>query len=111
VSFVRACALAEVPLGAVISVDLGGPAAIAVANTDEGLFAIRDVCSHAEVPLSEGEITGCLLECSAHGARFDLRTGAPLDPPAVMPVPIYPVQTDGTDIFIDLDNPIASQEQ
>jgi 3-phenylpropionate/trans-cinnamate dioxygenase ferredoxin component len=111
VSYVRACALAEVPVGSVVSLDLGGSAPIAVANTIDGLFAIRDVCSHAEVPLSEGEVEGCSLECSAHGARFDLHTGFPLDLPAVRPVPIYPVRLDGTDIFIDLDNPIESQEQ
>lgn len=109
-SFVRACALAEVPVGTVLAVDLGGPADIAVVNTVEGLFALRDVCSHEEVPLSEGEVEGCSLECSAHGARFDLHNGAPLEPPALRPVPTYPVRTDGTDIFIDPDNPIDSQE-
>jgi 3-phenylpropionate/trans-cinnamate dioxygenase ferredoxin component len=109
-SFVRACALAEVPVGTVRAVDVSGADAIAVANTVDGLFAIRDVCSHAEVALSDGEVDGCSLECAAHGTRFDLHTGFPLEPPAVMPVPIYPVRTDGTDIFIDPDNPIESQE-
>jgi len=109
-SFVRACALAEVPVGTVLAVEVAGRDPIAIANTTGGLFAIRDVCSHAEIPLSDGEIDGCSLECEAHGSRFDLRTGNPLDPPAVMPVPIYPVRTDGTNIFIDPDNPIESQE-
>ncbi|MBA3021518.1 non-heme iron oxygenase ferredoxin subunit [Propionicimonas sp.] len=109
-SFVRACALADVPVGTVLAVEVAGRDSIAIANTTGGLFAIRDVCSHAEIPLSDGEIDGCTLECEAHGSRFDLRTGNPLDPPAVMPVPIYPVRTDGTNIFIDPDNPIESQE-
>lgn len=110
-SFVRACAVADVPLGTVIPVDLGGDADIAVVNTAEGFFAIRDVCSHAEVPLSEGEVDGCTLECYLHGSRFDLRTGLPLELPAVVPVPVYPVHVDGDNVFIDPDSPIHIQEQ
>lgn len=109
-SFHKVCTLADVPVGEVISVDLGGEAAIAVVNTEQGVFAVRDECSHEEMPLSEGWVEGCTLECSAHGARFDLRTGAPLDPPAVQSVPTYPVRIDGTEVFIDQDNPIPSQE-
>ncbi|MGC3993808.1 MAG: non-heme iron oxygenase ferredoxin subunit [Propionicimonas sp.] len=110
-SFVRACAVGEVPVGFAIGVDLGGDADIAVVNTDEGFFAIRDECSHAAVPLSEGEVDGCTLECYMHGSRFDLRTGRPLELPAVAPVPVYPVRVDGGNVFIDPDNPIDIQEQ
>lgn len=110
-TFVRACAVTEVPVGTVKSIDLGGPMPIAIAHTKQGFFAIRDSCSHAEVPLSEGELEGCTLECEAHGSRFDLRSGMPLEPPAITAVPIYPVRLDGAEIFIDLDNPIDTQEQ
>lgn len=110
-SFQRACAVSEVPVGSVIALDLGAAADIAVVNTEQGLFAMLDRCSHADVPLSEGEVDGCTLECLAHGSRFDLRTGKPLEPPAVAAVPIYPVQVDGSDIFIDLDNPFDTQEK
>ena len=51
--------------------------------TADGFFAIRDVCSHAEVPLSDGDIDGSTLECYMHGSRFDLRTGFPLELPAI----------------------------
>ncbi|HMQ37457.1 MAG TPA: non-heme iron oxygenase ferredoxin subunit [Micropruina sp.] len=107
-TFRHAAALDEIPLGTAIAVDLGGDAEVAVVNTDEGIFAIRDVCSHAEVPLSEGEVEGCTLECYMHGSRFDLRTGAPLELPATEPVPVYPVRLDGTDIYVDIDNPIRA---
>jgi 3-phenylpropionate/trans-cinnamate dioxygenase ferredoxin subunit len=78
-------------------------------NTAEGVFAIRDVCSHAEVPLSDGDIDGCTLECYMHGSRFDLRTGEPRELPATEPVPVYPVRIDGTDIYVDIDNPINQE--
>lgn len=110
-SFRRACAVSEVPVGSVLTVDLGGDVDIAVVNTTEGLFAIEDQCSHADVPLSQGDVDGCTLECLAHGSRFDLRTGKPLEPPAVAAVTTYPVRADGTDILIDTDNPIDIQEQ
>jgi 3-phenylpropionate/trans-cinnamate dioxygenase ferredoxin subunit len=69
------------------------------------------VCSHGEVPLSDGDIDGCTLECYMHGSRFDLRTGLPLELPATMPVPVYPVRLDGESVFVDPDNPITTQEQ
>ncbi len=109
-TFQRACALDEIPEGAVLSIDLGTAELYALARTDQGFFAIRDRCSHADVPLSEGFLEGCTLECSAHGARFDLRSGVPLDPPAVVPVPTYPVRVEGAEVFIDPDNPISQQE-
>ena len=110
-SFVLACSVAEVPVGSAIGVDLGGDADIAVVNTGEGFFAIRDVCSHGEFPLSDGDIDGCTLECYMHGSRFDLRTGFPLELPAIKPVPVYPVRLDGNSVFVDPDNPIKTQEQ
>lgn len=109
-SFVRACTLAEVPVGGVVAVDLGGDVEIAVVNTAQGVFAIRDECSHAEVPLSDGEIDGTTIECYMHGSRFDLRTGFPLELPAVVPVPVYPVRVEGPDVLIDLEHPIQTQE-
>lgn len=110
-SYRHACAASEIPVGSVLAVDLGGDVDIAVVNTAEGFFAIEDRCSHADVALSEGDVDGCTLECLAHGSRFDLRTGKPLEPPAVAPVATYPVRADGTDIFIDTDSPIDIQEQ
>jgi 3-phenylpropionate/trans-cinnamate dioxygenase ferredoxin subunit len=110
VTYVRACALADVPVGTVAAFDLGGDVDIAVVNTDDGVFAIQDLCSHAEYPLSEGDVDGCTLECVGHGSRFDLRTGFPLELPATAPVPVYPVRVDGDAIFIDPDNPKKVQE-
>src|SRR5262245_38370014 len=68
---------------------------VAVVNTAGEFFAIHDVCSHAEVPLSEGEIDDTTIECWLHGSRFDLVTGEPTGLPATKPVPVYPVKIDG----------------
>lgn len=94
----------ELPVGSVRKVDVDGRD-IAVANTVEGIFAIDDVCSHAEVSLSEGELDGCMLECWMHGSAFDLRTGIPQTPPANKPVETFPViiQGEGSDAVIAIE--------
>ena len=66
------------------------------------VYAIVDVCSHADVPLSEGEVEAAPIECWLHGSRFDLRTGQPIGLPATRPVPVYPVKIDGDDVYVAL---------
>ncbi|MCB0917523.1 MAG: non-heme iron oxygenase ferredoxin subunit [Actinobacteria bacterium] len=72
---------------------------VAIVKVGDEVFAIEDVCSHAEVPLSEGEVDDqCTIECWLHASRFDLRTGEPQEPPAWEPVPVFAtrvVETDG----------------
>ena len=68
---------------------------VSLVRVGDEVFAVGDVCSHAEVSLSEGEVSGCQIECWLHGSRFDLRTGEPSGPPAFEPVPVYPVEIEG----------------
>jgi len=101
-TFVRACAAAEVPVGHVAPLELDGTE-IAVVHGEDGVFyAVYDECSHASVRLSEGEVDGCTLECWLHGSRFDLRTGDPSGPPATEPVPVFPVEVRDGDIYVSL---------
>ncbi len=85
--------LPEVP-GAV-RVEVGGVPVAVVRDEAGDLHAVSDVCSHADVSLSEGEVDGCTIECWLHGSRFDLRTGKPTGLPATKPVPVYPVKIEG----------------
>lgn len=91
---VRACTLGEVPIGTCKAAIVNGTA-IVIVRTQEGVFALRDACSHADVALSEGEVNDGTIECWLHGSAFDLRTGQPLGPPAVTAVPVYPVTVEG----------------
>jgi len=91
----HACALADVPSDVPLHVDVAG-IPIAIVRAEGELYAIYDVCSHENIPLSEGEIEGRTIECWLHGSCFDLRTGAPTNLPATQPVPVYPVMVDGT---------------
>ena len=109
-SFERVCALSEVPEDGALRVELPD-VDIAVVNFDGDVYAIEDVCSHAEIALSEGEVEDIdgapTIECALHGSCFDLRTGEPTNLPATEPVPVYPVRVEGDDVLVDVDAPVA----
>jgi 3-phenylpropionate/trans-cinnamate dioxygenase ferredoxin component len=90
----------EVAKGSAISVEVDGIDIAVVHADDDQFYAVRDECSHASIPLSEGEIDGCTLECWLHGSRFDLRTGEPTGLPAVEPVATFPVEVRDGDIYV-----------
>ena len=100
--FVRACALSDIPEDGAIGVEIDGNP-VAVVKADGEVYAVRDVCTHEEVPLSEGEVYDTTLECWLHGSCFDLRTGEATGPPATTPVATYPVKIDGDDVLVSLD--------
>ncbi len=104
-----ACPAADLADDTPHSVDVSGTL-VALVRHDGRLFAIADECSHGRVMLSHGVVEDCTLECFAHGSRFDLRTGIPLDLPANRPVPVYPVTVEGDDVLVDLDHPIDPEE-
>ncbi|GAA1791395.1 non-heme iron oxygenase ferredoxin subunit [Luedemannella flava] len=101
-TFVRACAAADVAVGHAVPIDLDGTEIAVVHAEDGNFYAVYDECSHQSVPLSEGEVDGCTLECWLHGSRFDLRTGEPSGLPATEPVPVYPVEVRDGDIYVSL---------
>ena len=46
------------------------------------LYAIEDLCSHADTTLSDGRLIGYQVTCPLHGAQFDVRDGGHRSPPA-----------------------------
>ncbi len=109
--FARACAVADVPDDGAFRVEIDD-VPVSVVRSDGEIYAIYDVCSHAEVSLSEGEVEDGEIECWLHGSRFDLATGEPTGLPAVKPVPVYPVKIDGDDVLVDVVHPMnMNQEQ
>ena len=61
------------------------------------LYALEDLCSHAETTLSDGLLSGYQVVCPLHGTSFDVRTGAHSGPPAWCGVPAFTVtEADGT---------------
>ena len=108
-SFERVCALSDVAEPGALRVELeagGHLEALAVVRFEGEIYAVEDVCSHAEVPLSEGDVEefkgAPTIECWLHGSCFDLRTGEPTNLPATEPVSVYPVRVEGEDVYVDV---------
>lgn len=97
--FVNALNLSDLPEGSVQKVMIDGKP-VAVVHTEGQVFAVSDVCTHAEVSLSEGDVDGCEIECWLHGARFDLRTGEPSGPPATKALQTFDVKVEGDAVLV-----------
>jgi 3-phenylpropionate/trans-cinnamate dioxygenase ferredoxin subunit len=87
--FVAAAKLDEVPPGAKKLVALK-------------LFAVRNLCSHAYERLDCGRMKNGWISCPVHGARFDLETGAVMNPPAVMPIDVFELRVIGDSIEVKI---------
>ena len=103
-SFVRACAVTDVAPDSAVAVEVGD-LDLAIVQSEGEFFAVADQCSHAAVPLSEGDVDACQIECYLHGSYFDLRTGAALGLPATEPVAVYRTRVDGDDVLVDVSGP------
>ena len=85
--------VAEIPPGSHKVIDVDG-AEVIVANCDGRFYAVEDVCSHDGAPLAEGDMIDCEIICPRHGARFCLRSGAALTPPAWEALAAFPVRVE-----------------
>jgi 3-phenylpropionate/trans-cinnamate dioxygenase ferredoxin subunit len=81
-------AAAAIPSGDFAQVEIDD-ALVAVFNVAGTFYAIDDVCTHDGGGLAGGAVEGDVVICPRHGARFCLRTGAALTPPAYEPVRTY----------------------
>ena len=103
-TFRPACAVDDVKPESAYAVEVDG-VEVAIVHSNGTYFAIADECSHAAIPLSEGDVEDGEIECYLHGSRFDLRTGEPLGLPATEPVAVYPCRVSGTDVLVDVTSP------
>ncbi|KIP53497.1 non-heme iron oxygenase ferredoxin subunit [Leucobacter komagatae] len=97
----KAIALSELVQDQATRVVLDGVPMAVVLDGEGQVHAIGDTCTHGEISLSEGFVDGDTLECWAHGSAFSLCTGQPLNLPAYEPVPVYVVEIEDGDIYID----------
>jgi 3-phenylpropionate/trans-cinnamate dioxygenase ferredoxin component len=108
-SFRRACALAELQAESAIAVEVDGEE-LAIVNSGGQVYAVIDECSHAAIPLSEGDVGDGEIECYLHGSRFDLKTGEPLGLPATEPVAVYPVKVENDEVYVDVEHPLNESD-
>lgn len=99
--FVKVAKKSELPERGGLCVEVEGRR-IALFQLDGEVYAIDDLCTHEQAPLSEGEVEQGQVECPWHGAAFDLKTGECTAPPADDDVSTYPTRVVGEDIEVEL---------
>lgn len=76
---------------------------ILLANVDDKIYAVDDMCTHEDSSLSLGCLKGELISCTLHGSRFNVRTGQPMEEPATEPLKRYNVRVVNGRLQICLD--------
>jgi 3-phenylpropionate/trans-cinnamate dioxygenase ferredoxin component len=100
-------AVDEVPDGTMKFGWVDGVDPVLVVNSEGKLRAMQGICSHEYFELDKGFLTRDSLTCALHLSRFDLESGEPLDPPAELPLALYPVIVENGRILIEVpDGPL-----
>ena len=101
----------EVPDGTMKMVWVDGTDQVLVVNTNGRLDAMQGICSHEYFELDKGFLTAGTLTCALHLSRFDLFTGEALDPPAELPLQVYPAFIEDGAIVLELpEGPVPVNE-
>ncbi len=80
---------------------------VLVINQEGEFTAIQGICSHEYFELDKGFLTAGTITCALHLSRFDLSDGEPLDPPADLPLAVYPVVVEDGRVLIEVpDGPL-----
>jgi nitrite reductase/ring-hydroxylating ferredoxin subunit len=95
------CRTTDVAEGTVIRVEQGD-LILAVYNVGCEFFVTDDMCTHGPGLLSEGYLEDDVIECNFHGGQFNVRTGAVVGPPCMVPIKTYKVVIDGENIAIEI---------
>ena len=103
-------AIDEVADGEMKMVVVDGTDQVLVINNGGEFTAVQGVCSHEYFELDKGFLTAGTLTCALHLSRFDLSDGEPLDPPAELPLEVYPVVVEDGRVLIEVRRrPAADQ--
>lgn len=99
--WIDVAAQANLPAGGrkVVQTEIGP---IAVFNLDGELYAIADVCTHDGGELASGKCEGDQIICPRHGARFCIRDGRALTPPAFEDIETFPLRVEAGTIQLDI---------
>jgi nitrite reductase/ring-hydroxylating ferredoxin subunit len=104
-------AVEDVPDGTMKMAWVDGTDMVLVVNVGGEIRAVQGICSHEYFELDKGFLTGGTLTCALHLSRFDLADGEALDPPAELPLALYPVIVDAGRVLIEIpDGPLPVNE-
>lgn len=108
-SYVKAARADEVPEGGRLVVEVD-ERLIVLFRIGGTFYAIDDVCTHDDGPLSEGELHDFAVACPRHGAKFDVRNGRALTMPATRATGAYACKVEGGDVLIAIGTPSSAAD-
>jgi naphthalene 1,2-dioxygenase system ferredoxin subunit len=100
-NWMDAAAVADVPEGDVIGVQVGGKE-IALYEVEGEVFATDNLCTHGHARLSDGFLEGREIECPLHQGRFDVCSGRALCAPLTTNIRTYPVRIENLRVLLNL---------
>ena len=98
------CGTAEVAPGHVLKVEAAG-LVLAVFNINGEFYVTDDLCTHGPGSLSEGYVEGDVVECNFHNGQFNIKTGAVVSPPCMVPIKTYTTIVENGRVWIE--TPVA----
>jgi nitrite reductase/ring-hydroxylating ferredoxin subunit len=98
---VELCAKDDLGEGEVLKVEKDG-LAVAVYRVEGEFYVTDDACTHGPGSLSEGHLDGHMIECDFHNGVFDIRSGAVIAPPCMVPVKTYKVIPNDGAVVIEV---------
>ena len=101
-NWIDAAALADVPEGDVIGVQVAGKD-IALFEVEGEVFATVNFCNHGHARMSDGFLEGREIECPLHQGRFDVCTGQALCAPLTENIKTYAVRIVNLRVMLKLD--------
>lgn len=96
------CSTSDVAPGSALKVETGD-LVLAVFNVDGEFYVIDDTCTHGPGSLSEGYIEDDVVECNFHNGQFNIKTGAVVCPPCMIPVKTYPTTVENGRVLIEAE--------
>jgi nitrite reductase/ring-hydroxylating ferredoxin subunit len=96
------CNAADVAPGSALKVEAGG-LTLAVFNIDGVFYVTDDQCTHGPGSLSEGYIESDVVECNFHNGQFNIKTGAVVSPPCMIPIKTYRTLVVDGRVLISVD--------
>ena len=97
--FVRVCRVSDLsdPGRTLVK---AGDRTVALFQVSGRFWATDDRCTHDGGQLVAGRLEGHTIICPRHGARFDIRTGEVLSPPASVDLAVHEVKVQGEDVLV-----------
>ena len=75
---------------------------VAIFNTEEGFFAIGDVCPHMGGPLSDGDVAATTVSCPLHARKIEMKTGE-VKNDDLSRVLTFPVKVEDGKVLLDAE--------